>query len=234
MSMTTERSIATVVNTHHFGSVDKLPAGIVYIGRPGPWGNPYSSKSGKNTKEECVALHRIDLYRCLINNPHYMSQLQEGLKDHDLACWCVQLKKIVACHGYNYLHVLSDVRLTRTYDKSIVHYLMDDLRVAVKQLYHWVHCDVSQEQYLDLYLHVNDVKLSIDYALLILKDKELNVEGLCFFLSSLVVDLELAIRDKDGDMIAYRLDHVMWNITRFTSKVPEIFPEPLPPLPKKG
>ena len=61
----------------------------VYIGRPGPWGNPF--EIGKHgTRAEVIAKYRA----YLINNPNLLARLHE-LKDKTLGCWC----KPKACHG---------------------------------------------------------------------------------------------------------------------------------------
>jgi hypothetical protein len=68
----------------------------VYIGRPSPWGNPFSHKEGTlakfkvGTRDEAV-----DQYReWLLSNPELLKKLPE-LKNKVLACWCSPLR----CHG---------------------------------------------------------------------------------------------------------------------------------------
>lgn len=68
----------------------------VYIGRPSPWGNPFSHKDGTlakykvDTREEAVAKYR----EWIITQPKLMARLPE-LKGKVLGCWC----KPLGCHG---------------------------------------------------------------------------------------------------------------------------------------
>lgn len=224
---------AKVVNVHWFSTVSNLPQNTIYVGRPSLYGNDYSTKSGKYSKEECVALHRIDLYKSLTQDPSLVITIRRDLGGHDLACWCVQPKKAVACHAYNFLHILSDNTFPRDYSKSVTFYLMDDLRTVLSNLSDWVRQSVSADDYLFTYIHLNDVRLTIERALLYLKDKKLNQESLYFLLALLVVELEIAQRDTNPETIAYRFDHVIWNVYRFTADCPELYHEPTHPLFKK-
>lgn len=66
---------------------------FVYIGRPGPWGNPF--KIGPDgTREEVVAKYRVWLLSYIQNNPHFYHGLRE-LRGKRLGCFC----KPKACHG---------------------------------------------------------------------------------------------------------------------------------------
>ena len=61
----------------------------VYIGRPGPWGNPFEiGKDG--TRAEVIEKYRI----YLLANTELLSNLSE-LNGKTLGCWC----KPKACHG---------------------------------------------------------------------------------------------------------------------------------------
>lgn len=71
-----------------------IPADAVYIGRPGPWGNPYFIGHSYG-REEVIRLYResvtaqtpaAEIFRTLIRNK---------LKGKDLICWCSPLP----CHG---------------------------------------------------------------------------------------------------------------------------------------
>jgi hypothetical protein len=68
---------------------DGIPAGAVYIGRPGKWGNPFViGRDG--TRAEVIAKYR----GWLLRNTRLMADLQE-LRGKDLVCWCAPC----ACHG---------------------------------------------------------------------------------------------------------------------------------------
>ena len=61
----------------------------VYIGRPGPWGNPFSiGKDG--TREEV-----IEKFRDWIKDQDLLMQEIESLRGKTLGCWCSHQP----CHG---------------------------------------------------------------------------------------------------------------------------------------
>lgn len=67
----------------------KREAYDVYIGRPGPWGNPFTI--GKDGDRNQV----IEKYRqWILQQPHLLSRLKE-LRGKVLGCWC----KPLACNG---------------------------------------------------------------------------------------------------------------------------------------
>ena len=221
----------TVLNVYHFGGIDKLPKNCVYVGR-GPnskYGNRYSSKDDILTKEECVALHRVDLYRILIDSPDRLLHLRQDLANKDLACWCKQPKRVVGCHGDNYLYILSDRLKTRLYDKTIIHYLMEDLRFVLKEFDDRLRLLIDKDHYLKLYIHFNDLRVDIRYVLLLCQEKYVEKEDLHFFVASVLVDLELAIKDPDLDVVEYRFDHVLWLINRFMMNRKDRDHEPISP-----
>ena len=59
----------------------------VYIGRPGPWGNPFSG----GTREQNIAAHRA----WFLASPVLVAKAQSELRGRTLVCWC----KPKACHG---------------------------------------------------------------------------------------------------------------------------------------
>ena len=62
----------------------------VYIGRPGPWGNPYViGRDG--TREEVIAPYQ----EWLEEQPELVKKVREELRDRVLGCFCAPL----ACHG---------------------------------------------------------------------------------------------------------------------------------------
>lgn len=219
----------SVTNAHWFGGVEKLPPNTVYIGRPSAHGNSYSSKSGLYTKEECVALHRVDLYRDLIQDPSLFGKLKEELDGKDLACWCKQHKRIAACHGDNYRHIFSPELSERVYDKSVLAYLVDDLRRALTKLKDSVTSTVPIEHYLTLYIGVEEAKLDITEILRLFKERETDPYLQCVWIANVVVDLELAVQDTDIQTILYRLDHAVWTCWRYTYRPEGRLGEPLAP-----
>lgn len=69
----------------------------VYIGRPGPWGNPFSHlpKSAAevrcDTREEAIACYE----EWLKQHPEVIERARRELKGKVLGCWCSPK----ACHG---------------------------------------------------------------------------------------------------------------------------------------
>lgn len=69
----------------------------VYIGRPSPWGNPFTFKEGTSakficpTREECIQKYE----EWLMAQPELVAMAKTELKGKVLACWCAPL----ACHG---------------------------------------------------------------------------------------------------------------------------------------
>lgn len=62
----------------------------VYIGRPGPWGNPFPIARDR-TREEAVEAYR----KFLASQPALVAKAKQELKGKVLGCWCSPL----ACHG---------------------------------------------------------------------------------------------------------------------------------------
>lgn len=76
-----------------------IPADSIYIGRPGPWGNPY--KIGKDgTREEVIAKYR----RLIYSNPTLVQAIRSQHRGKDLVCWC----KPLPCHGDVLLQVANE------------------------------------------------------------------------------------------------------------------------------
>lgn len=62
----------------------------VYIGRPGPWGNPL--QMGKEfTRSECIEHYK----RYMAFRPDLRSKARKELRGKVLGCWCAPR----ACHG---------------------------------------------------------------------------------------------------------------------------------------
>ena len=75
-----------VVNKYH----GPPPAGSVYIGRPGPWGNPFTIGSDGD-RETVVAKHR----GWLMSRPELQERARRELRGRTLVCFCAPR----ACHG---------------------------------------------------------------------------------------------------------------------------------------
>lgn len=70
----------------------------VYIGRPGPWGNPFSiGKDG--TREEV-----IEKFRDWIKDQDLLMQEIESLRGKTLGCWCSPQP----CHGDVIVKILEE------------------------------------------------------------------------------------------------------------------------------
>jgi len=210
--------VPQVVNCHTFGGPNNLPEGIVYIGRPGPHGNPYSSKSGKYFREECIAYHRVDLYKSLIEDKSLFNKLKDELYNHDLGCWCKQPKRLVGCHGDNFLHIFSPDFINRSYDKSVVAYVMEDLRHALDLLRLTVKKQVWSSPFVNLDISEEEIRLELNVVIDIIKKRKLPSEDAARILATLAVECELASQEADPVYINYRIDRIFWVIHRFVDK----------------
>jgi hypothetical protein len=91
--MKSDGSRPRVLNARSCG---RSAPGAVYVGRPGPWGNPFIiGRDG--TREEVIARY-VDW---LHDNPDVVARVRRELAGKDLICWCAPH----ACHG----HVLRDL-----------------------------------------------------------------------------------------------------------------------------
>lgn len=74
----------------------------VYIGRPGPWGNPYSHKSGTLAQFKVSSIDEA-LYRYrewLLSQPELVERAKRELNGKVLGCWCKHPKHPESpCHG---------------------------------------------------------------------------------------------------------------------------------------
>ena len=62
----------------------RMPEGVVYVGRPSRWGNPFDSQM---TISAAIQTYReMVLYGA--NGPRLMELAQKELRGKDLACWC--------------------------------------------------------------------------------------------------------------------------------------------------
>lgn len=96
-----------------------LPAGVIYVGRPTMWGNPFEGRNWRHAKAtilhsnwldgrlgaltlermgfNCGEIAALDRLRCRV-----MTNLHR-LAGHDLACWCSP--KSQWCHGATLLRM---------------------------------------------------------------------------------------------------------------------------------
>ena len=63
---------------------------MVYIGRPGPFGNPFTIGED-GTRAEVIAKYE----EWLMRNPELLERVHTELPGKDLLCWCAPLP----CHG---------------------------------------------------------------------------------------------------------------------------------------
>lgn len=77
---------------------DAIPEGAVYIGRPSPWGNPYSHKDDTlakyvvDTREEAISAFRRWIEQIVQLDPSAFDELLDATA---LVCWCAPN----SCHG---------------------------------------------------------------------------------------------------------------------------------------
>ncbi len=80
-------------------SVDGMPPGAVYIGRPGPFGNPFVIGEHGDRAE---VLGRYEAW--LATQPALVERIRRELPGKDLVCWCAPLP----CHGNIILRLLDE------------------------------------------------------------------------------------------------------------------------------
>lgn len=86
-----------VHNKHH----KSVPEDAVYVGRPSPWGNPFShmpfdtAEFRVETRDEAVSRYREWITARLEKEPGLREQLISELGGKDLCCWCAPQ----ACHA---------------------------------------------------------------------------------------------------------------------------------------
>jgi hypothetical protein len=78
--------------------VGRNPPGAVYVGRPSPWGNPFSI--GRDGDREEVIFKYLSW---LHENPVFVERARRDLAGRDLVCWCAP----EACHA----EILRDLAL---------------------------------------------------------------------------------------------------------------------------
>jgi len=65
----------------------RLPPNAIYVGRPGPWGNPFVVDSEGVLLDRAAA---VVLFRQWVNvgGERQRERIRSGLRGHDLVCWC--------------------------------------------------------------------------------------------------------------------------------------------------
>ena len=76
---------------------DAIPEGAVYIGRPGPWGNPFVIGE-HGDRAEVIAQYEA----WLVAQPDFIERMKRELTGRDLVCFCAPLP----CHGNVILRLL--------------------------------------------------------------------------------------------------------------------------------
>jgi hypothetical protein len=86
----------------------RMPEGAVYVGRPGPFGNPFKVEAywaaGYSGSLEVASQHCVDAYRAwILGQDHWAHSIPlkpppsvTQLRGKDLACWCPLGR---ACHA---------------------------------------------------------------------------------------------------------------------------------------
>lgn len=202
---------------------------FVYIGRPSKYGNPFSMESNKYIREECVALHRVDLYKNLIEDKTLFSIIKHDLLGKDLGCWCKQNNKVISCHGDNFLHILSHPYINRSYDRNVLYYLMEDLKACMDKLFKKAMYDVDVSSWMNIYFGYHEVRLDINHILSNYKKYDIDDYTICTFIAYVVIDIELAVAEKDPKMIDYRILHAEWIAQYFFKDNPDRLHEPVSP-----
>lgn len=65
----------------------RKPEGVIYVGRPSRWGNPYRI-GPDGSAEECVARFERWCRQQQAEAPAALAQWLAPLRGRDLACWC--------------------------------------------------------------------------------------------------------------------------------------------------
>lgn len=220
-----------VVNCHWYKGVENLPPNTVYIGRGNnsPYGNPFSSQDGENSKEECVALHRVDLYQNLVKTPSLLHQITHDLGGKDLACWCKQKSHFTVCHGDNYLHVLHPDKLSRDYGKTVAQWVLDDLKIALHTLETVFLKTVTQTEFMPFYITLGDLRIEINALFIEAREKEFDAYRVTVLMALVTVDLESALQETRLEVVDYRLLHAIWVICHYALKTATKEAEPRHP-----
>jgi hypothetical protein len=83
--------------------IDRPTPGAIYVGRPGPWGNPFAIGRDGN-RAQVLALYE----QWLASQPQLLARLDE-LRGRDLICWCAPQ----GCHADLLLMLANSDRAAR-------------------------------------------------------------------------------------------------------------------------
>lgn len=79
---------------------DRIPTDAVYIGRPGPYGNPFTiGKDG--SREEVIEKHK----NWILTQPELIQKVKTELRGKTLVCWCSPK----SCHGDILLQIANSI-----------------------------------------------------------------------------------------------------------------------------
>lgn len=218
-----------VVNAHWFGGVDKLPENTVYVGRPSPYGNPFSSADGKMSRFEAIARHRVDLYCKLCSKERSIDTLRHDLGGHDLACWCKLKNRNVGCHADSYVHVLSPVNENRDYSRSVMQYIVDDFNQAIKSVRDLVRVSLPIENYLTAMFLVGEFELEFRDFLAVIKNRKDSSAYSADSFMVIVILLELAARESSMIWFEYYIKYAVWESHRYINQYTGKDGEPVAP-----
>lgn len=79
----------------------RMPDNTVYVGRPGPWGNPHTISPGI-TRQEAVDRYR----RSVTMRAGTVGRIQDKFRGKNLACWC---RLDQPCHADVLLEIANEV-----------------------------------------------------------------------------------------------------------------------------
>ena len=65
----------------------RMPSGVVYVGRPTKWGNPFCKLLPGDNTAQLVRLFRAWLRNGMMSG-NLLPEAKEQLRGKDLACWC--------------------------------------------------------------------------------------------------------------------------------------------------
>ena len=82
------------------------PAGSIYVGRPSPWGNPFSHKTGTLAQFQVATRDEaVDRYEAWLRaQPALMARARQELAGKDLVCWCAPAR----CHAQVLIQVANE------------------------------------------------------------------------------------------------------------------------------
>ena len=226
-----------VLNTHWYGGrPDKLPAGVVYVGRPSPHGNIYGQDGSLLSRHQKVAYHLADLYKDITEVPLFFQKLKEDLQGRDLACWCKNEHTYKACHADNFLHVFDPVLEDRDYTRSFLFYLIDD----IKRLFVDLELKVSEAIVLnhnkfdrDLEFALAETYVDIQYSVYVAKIRQDDRLAIGRLLAMFIVDLRYTLHAFSKETLVWLAQHILWVSHQYIYKDASFDEEPqLPDAPK--